>query len=130
MTNRPGIRDFLWMASGAVVLLVLTLTVLHFHKEENPAEQVAFKATRIELVDRMRVALASASEAEKSAVLAITDEDSKTFADQAAPPVRCGTRAAGFGRASTEGWHRERARPPRAVFARVSSTFGASTTSC
>ncbi len=80
---KPGVRDFLWMASGAAVLLVLWLTVLHFHEQPNPAEQVAFKARRIELVDRMRVALASASEAEKSAVLAITDEDSQTFADQA-----------------------------------------------
>lgn len=83
MASRPGIRDVLWMASGAAVFLLLTMTVLHFHKEENPAEQLAFKARRIELVDRMRVALASASEAEKSAVLAITDEDSKVFADQA-----------------------------------------------
>jgi hypothetical protein len=83
MASKPGIRDVLWMASGAAVFLILTLTVLHFHREENPAEQLAFKARRIELVDRMRVALASASEAEKSAVLAITDEDSKVFADQA-----------------------------------------------
>jgi hypothetical protein len=71
------------MASGAAVLLVVTLTVSHFHKEQNPAELLAFKARRIELVDRMRVALASASEAEKSAVLAITDDESQTFADQA-----------------------------------------------
>jgi hypothetical protein len=80
---KPGIRDFLWMASGAAVLLVLMLTILHFQREQNPAEQLAFKARRIEVVDRMRVALASASEAEKSAVLAITDKDSQIFADQA-----------------------------------------------
>jgi len=83
MTIKPGVRDFLSVASGAVGLLVLTLTILHFHTDQNPAEQVASKARRIELVDRMRVALASASEAEKSAVLATTDEDSQTFADQA-----------------------------------------------
>jgi hypothetical protein len=83
VTIKPGVRDFVWMASGAVMLLVFTLAVMHFHKEQNPAEQIAFKARRIELVDRMRVALASASEAEKSAVLAVTDEDSQTFADQA-----------------------------------------------
>jgi len=71
------------MATGAIALLVLTLTVLHFQDEHSPAEQIAFKARRIELVDRMRVALASASEAEKSAVLAITDEDSQKLADQA-----------------------------------------------
>ncbi|HEX7487554.1 MAG TPA: hypothetical protein VF341_01510, partial [Anaeromyxobacteraceae bacterium] len=51
--------------------------------EENPAQQLAFKATRVDLVGRMELALARASEAEKSAVLAITDQDSQTFADQA-----------------------------------------------
>jgi hypothetical protein len=81
--TKPGLKDLLWMAAGAAILLMLMLTVLHFHREENPAEQLAFKARRVELVDRMRLALASASEAEKSAVLAITDEDSQTFADQA-----------------------------------------------
>jgi hypothetical protein len=57
--------------------------VLHFQRGHNPAEQVAFKARRIDAVERMRLALASASEAEKSAVMAITDEDSQKYADQA-----------------------------------------------
>ena len=78
-----GLRDFLWMAVGAAVLLAVFLVVLHFQKLRNPAAQLAFKARRVELVDRMRVALATASEAEKSAVMAITDEDSQTYADQA-----------------------------------------------
>ena len=71
------------MAAGAGVLLVLLLVVLHFHNEQNAAAQLAFKAKRVELVDRMRLALTSAAEAEKSAVMAITDEDSQTYADQA-----------------------------------------------
>ena len=83
MTIKPGLKDFLWMAAGAAMLLAVMLVVLHFHKEQNPAEQLAFKAKRVELVGRMRLALASASEAEKSAVMAITDQDSQTFADQA-----------------------------------------------
>ena len=71
------------MAAGAAALLVLMLVVLHFHTNQSPAEQLAFKARRVDLVERMRLALASASEAEKSAVMAVTDEDSQTFADQA-----------------------------------------------
>src|SRR5271157_5447711 len=71
------------MATGAVILFVVMLVVLHFHTEQSPVEQVAFKAKRADLVARMRLTLASASEAEKSAVLAVTDQDSQTFADQA-----------------------------------------------
>jgi hypothetical protein len=80
---RTVVRDSAWIAAGVIILLVLTLTVLHFQRDQDPAKQLAFKVQRIELVDRMRLALASASEAEKSAVLAITDETSQTFADQA-----------------------------------------------
>jgi len=59
------------------------LVVLHVQRGQSPADQLAFKAKRVDLVERMRLALASASEAEKSAVMAITDEDSQKFADQA-----------------------------------------------
>lgn len=71
------------MALGAAMLLVVMLVVLHVQKGQSPADQLAFKAKRVDLVERMRLALASASEAEKSAVMAITDEDSQKFADQA-----------------------------------------------
>ena len=80
---KPGLRDFLWMAVGAAVFLAVILLVLQFQNLRNPAAQLAFKIKRVEVVDRMRLALASASEAEKSAVMAITDEDSQTYADQA-----------------------------------------------
>ncbi|MBI1852954.1 MAG: hypothetical protein HYR85_21645 [Planctomycetes bacterium] len=84
MTITHDIKQSLfWMGSGAAVLLVVVLVVLRFNKDQNPAEQLAFKARRVDVVSRMRLALASASEAEKSAVLAITDRDSETFADQA-----------------------------------------------
>ena len=85
MTIKSGIQEFRWIAIGAVVFLVLVvmLVVLHFHTEHRAAEQLAFKAKRADLVARMRLTLASASEAEKSSVLAVTDQDSRAFAEQA-----------------------------------------------
>jgi hypothetical protein len=80
---KPRLNDVLWLAAGAAIPLVFMLLVLRFHDEQKPAEQLASKAKRIESVGRTRLALAAASEAEKSAVLATTDEGSKTFADQA-----------------------------------------------
>ena len=83
MIIKPSIKEFLWMISGAVIFLVGTLIVLHFRTGQNPTDQLVFKAKRVDLVARMRLTLTSASEAEKSAVLAVTDQDSQTFADQA-----------------------------------------------
>ncbi len=83
MTMKPGSKDVLWMAFGAAMLLVVMLVVLHVQRGQSPADQLALKAKRVDLVERMRLALASASEAEKSAVMAITDEDSQKYADQA-----------------------------------------------
>ena len=83
MKIRPGVTDILWMVAGAAVLLVVMLVMLHFHSSQSPADQLAFKARRVDLVEQMRLSLASASEAEKSAVMAITDHDSQTYADQA-----------------------------------------------
>lgn len=83
MMMKPGLRDFLWMIVGAALLLAVVLTAMYFRGGQNSAEQPAFKAQRLELVGRMRLSLAAASEAEKSAVMAITDEDSQAFADQA-----------------------------------------------
>ena len=83
MTIRPGIKDALWIAPGVVILLLLTLLGIHFYKGQSPDEQLALKARRVDLVTRMQADVASASEAEKSAVLAITDDDSLTFASQA-----------------------------------------------
>jgi tetratricopeptide (TPR) repeat protein len=71
------------MAAGAALLLLLILLTLHFRKQQNPAVQLTFKAERADLVGQMQLGLASASEAEKSAVLAITDQESQAFADQA-----------------------------------------------
>ncbi len=83
MKTRPGAEDVLWMVAGAVILALVLAVVWHFHQESNPAKELAFKASRVDVVGRMQLALASASEAEKSAVLATTDQDSQAFAEQA-----------------------------------------------
>jgi hypothetical protein len=99
MTIKPGMRDFLWMTVGAVILLGIVLIVLHFQKDQTPSEQFELKARRLDLVNQIRLSLASATEAEKSAVMAITDEDSQKFADQA----RAGSAAAERARGELEG---------------------------
>jgi hypothetical protein len=81
MKTKPGTEYLLWAAAGTVFLALSLLLLWHFRQD--PAQQLAFKASRVDLVGRMQFALFSASEAEKSAVLAITDQDSQTFADQA-----------------------------------------------
>lgn len=80
---RLRIRDNLWMALGATLFLVLILVILRFNQYGQSATQAALQSKRLELVGQTRLALASASEAEKSAVMAVTDEDSKGYADQA-----------------------------------------------
>jgi hypothetical protein len=81
MKTRPGTEYVIWTAAGTVSLALLLLLVWHYRQD--PAQQLAFKAGRVDRVGRMQLALASASEAEKSAVLAIADQDSQRFADQA-----------------------------------------------
>ncbi len=83
MTFKPNLRDVLWMSAGAGLLLAVVLVLLFFHEERDFDTQRASKAARVECVDQMRAALTAASEAEKSAVLAVTDEDSQMFADRA-----------------------------------------------
>lgn len=81
--GKSWVRIVVWMAAGAAVPLVFMLAILHYEAKENPAAQLAAKTQRLDLVARMQLNLAAASEAEKSAVLAVTDEDSQKFADQA-----------------------------------------------
>jgi Four helix bundle sensory module for signal transduction len=83
MKIRSSTSGILWMAAGTTVLLIGLLGVLHVQETKDPAAQLALRAHRLEVVERIQLDLASASEAEKSAVLAITDQDSQTFADQA-----------------------------------------------
>ena len=80
---KPAVSDLLRMGAGATAMLVLVLLVLHYQSERSPAQQIERKARKVDLVERMRYSLAAASEAEKSAVMAVTDQDSQAFADQA-----------------------------------------------
>jgi hypothetical protein len=80
---KPNPKDFLWMAAGAAFFGAIIWVVMNVPHNQTPAARLALKDRKIELVDQMRLALASASEAEKSAVMATTDQDSQTFADQA-----------------------------------------------
>jgi hypothetical protein len=83
MAIRPRARDALWMALGAALLALGVLLVLLFGREPTPNAELASRAQRMDSVRRMQLGLASASEAEKSAVLAIADEESQAFADRA-----------------------------------------------
>lgn len=87
MRVRPGAEYLLWSFAGLVLLALLIVVVWHLRPDESRAQQLALKASRVDLVSRMQVALASSSEAERSAVLATTDEDSQAFAAQALAAV-------------------------------------------
>ena len=72
-----------WLVGGVAFLALFLALLFHFREGSNLALQLSDKASRVDLVAHMQLALASESEAEKSAVLAITDKDSQIFADQA-----------------------------------------------
>ena len=83
MKPKLAFADLLRMGAGAAVMLVLVLLAFHYQRERSPAQQIELKARKADMVGRMRYSLAVASEAEKSAVLAVTDQDSQAFADEA-----------------------------------------------
>jgi hypothetical protein len=82
MTTPRNSRDWLWTIAGAIGLLVAALVMWHSHTEGSTSAQLALRNRRVGLVQQIQVDLSRASEAEKSAVMAITDEESKSFADQ------------------------------------------------
>ncbi|HEY1535279.1 MAG TPA: MCP four helix bundle domain-containing protein [Polyangiaceae bacterium] len=84
MRSKPSNESLPWLIAGLVFMALLLVVGWLFHGGMgSPAQALAFKASRADLVGRMQLELASASEAEKSAVLAITDQDSQTYAEQA-----------------------------------------------
>ena len=54
-----------------------------FRQDGGPTQKLASKASRVDFVGRIQLDLVTAAEAEKSSVLAITDEESERFAEQA-----------------------------------------------
>lgn len=85
MRIEPSSVKFRWMIAGVALAAALALLLWQFRQDRT--QRLAFKASRVDLVGRMQLGLASASEAEKSAVLAITDQDSQKFSDQARAAV-------------------------------------------
>jgi hypothetical protein len=80
VTQVPDREDFLWMMAGAAVLFVVILAIFALRRPGSPTAELARKAERVDTVERMRIGVASAGEAEKSAVLAVTEKDSESFA--------------------------------------------------
>jgi hypothetical protein len=62
---------------------LLLVVVWYFRQDRGPVQRLTSKASRVDLVGRLQFDLVSASEAEKSSVLAITDDESQRYADQA-----------------------------------------------
>lgn len=79
MKLKSGIHEVVWMGMGSLVLLAILVVAAYFH----PGEDTESKSRRLVLVNQIRSSVESAAEGEKSAVLAITDEDSERFAKEA-----------------------------------------------
>jgi hypothetical protein len=73
--------NWFWAAAGVAGFGALLFLVFHFQSGRTASERLELR--KVELAGQIRVALASAAEAEKSAVLAVTDKESAAFAGQA-----------------------------------------------
>ena len=82
MTDSRQSRIAPWSLVGVLAVMLLLALVWRFGDVSGPAKALAFKAGRVDLVGQMQVALAAAAEAEKSAVLAATDQESQAFAER------------------------------------------------
>src|SRR5262249_5381991 len=75
------VRDVFWLAGGGAALLAITLLALHFRDQPGAADVAASRGPKLELVDQMRVALASAAANGQGAVPGASDEEAARFAD-------------------------------------------------
>jgi hypothetical protein len=78
---RPISRDLRWIAAGAAIFFLIAFAAVVLWRDQGAVRELAAKASKIDLVTGMRASLAAASEAEKSALLASSDEGSKVYAD-------------------------------------------------
>lgn len=83
MAAAPDSKALVWTGLGTGVLLLALVVGLQFEGRKERAEQQDLRSLRADTVQRMRVALATAMEAERSAVMAIADESSRKHADDA-----------------------------------------------
>jgi hypothetical protein len=105
--------------------------ILHFRSDKSSIAELASKAERVDCVGRMQADLASASEAEKSAVLATSEKDAQDLAEQArAGSTRVEQERTDMGELLTLGGGRQ----PRGISwpgsPRLSPSFSASTETC
>jgi hypothetical protein len=69
--------------AGALVVIALLSALVVVQYVHGPAQEMGEKAKKQQVAAQLRLALSSATEAEKSAVLATTDQASQQFADEA-----------------------------------------------
>ncbi|MBK9517905.1 MAG: hypothetical protein IPO09_11215 [Anaeromyxobacter sp.] len=82
MTDSEQRRIAPWSLAGVLAVMLVLALVWRFGEASSPATALASKAGRVDLVGQMQVGLAAAAEAEKSAVLAATDQESQLFAER------------------------------------------------
>jgi hypothetical protein len=80
---KPGLSDVLWIGTGAGLMVLTAFLAWHFRPQGSAAELLAVKARKLDLVEGMSLDLASASNAERGAVMAATEQDSRLYADAA-----------------------------------------------
>jgi hypothetical protein len=79
MGIKERIKGMPWLGIGVSIALFVLFVMLYFQALNNQ-KLMAFKSSRAGLAASMQLSLTKAAEAEKSAVLAITDEESRIYA--------------------------------------------------
>jgi hypothetical protein len=80
---KPAVRDLVWLATGAVLFGAVVVGFTLADDDRPAAEALAAKAGKLELVDRMRADLATASDDAQAAVVTLTDQQAQALAEAA-----------------------------------------------